>query len=91
MQGVEVAFNIIQPQSRVLGSKVGTAANNLMRVTLDETTSLPFMDQEDEYQFDITFYFSTNHSDTDAEDLVDNNATSNKIHVLKVKKKTLPS
>jgi len=84
MQGVEVAFNIIQQQSRVFGSKVGTA-NDLMRVTLDQTTSLPFIDQEKEYRLDLAFYFSTKRSDTDAEDLVDNNATSSRIHVVKVK------
>jgi len=55
-----------------------------MRVTLDKTTSLPFKDQEDPYQLDITFYFSPTPSVTDAEVLVDNNTTSNKIHVVKV-------
>jgi len=79
-----VAFDIFQPESRIFGSKVG-AANDLMRVSLDQTTSLPFKDQEDEYQLDITFYFSENTSVTDAEVLVDNNARSNKIHVVKVK------
>jgi hypothetical protein len=84
-QGVEVAFDIVQPESRIFGSEVGISANNLMRVTLDQTTSLPFKDQEDPYRLDITFYFSATSLVTDAEVLVDNNATSNKIHVVKVK------
>ena len=84
MQGVEIAFDIVQPESRIFGSKVGTA-NDLMRVSLDQSTSLPFKDQDDEYQLDITFYFSEKTSNTDAEVLVDSNATSSKIHVVKVK------
>lgn len=84
LQGVEISFDIIQPESRIFGSKVGTS-NGLMRVTLDQMSSLPFKDQEEEYQLDITFYFSASASSTDAEVLVDNNEKSNKIHVLKVK------
>jgi hypothetical protein len=89
LQGVEVAFDIVQPESRIFGSKVG-AANDLMRVSLDQMTSLPFKDQEDEYRLDITFYFSATASVTDVEVLVDNderkisNNKSNKIHVIKV-------
>ncbi|KAJ3505379.1 hypothetical protein NLJ89_g7451 [Agrocybe chaxingu] len=84
MQGVEVGFDIIQPESRIFGSKVGSA-NDLMRVTLDQSSSLPFKDQEDDYQLDITFYFSSGSID-DAEVLVDNNARSSKIHVVKTEK-----
>ncbi|KAF8636249.1 hypothetical protein AX16_011019 [Volvariella volvacea WC 439] len=83
-QGVEIGFDIVQPESRIFGSKAGTR-NDLMRVTLDQTTSLPFKDQEDEYQLDITFYFSAT-AVKDAEVLVDNNARSNKIHVVKTEK-----
>jgi hypothetical protein len=84
LQGVEIAFDIVQPESRIFGSKVG-AANDFMRVSLDQMTSLPFKDQDDEYQLDITFYFSATASVSDAELLVDNNERSNKIHVIKVK------
>lgn len=55
-----------------------------MQVTLDRTTSLPFKDQKEAYELEITFYFSATPSVTDAEVLVDNNSTSNKIHVVKV-------
>ena len=83
LQGVEMTFDIVQPESRIFGSKVG-AANDLMRVSLDQMTSLPFKDQETEYRLDITFYFSATASVSDAEALVDNNKKSNKIHVIKV-------
>ncbi|TFK34499.1 hypothetical protein BDQ12DRAFT_689696 [Crucibulum laeve] len=85
VQGLDVAFDIVSPQSRIFGSKPGTA-NDQMKITLDGTDSLPFTVQKFEYQLDFTFYYSTK-SVRDAEELVDNDAKSSKINVLRTEKR----
>jgi len=82
LQGLEVAYDIVTQDSRIFGSVEGVV-NEQMKITLDQSTSLPLMAQEDEFALDFTFYYSVKPV-KDAEQLVDDQAVCNKIHVVKV-------
>ncbi|RDB23890.1 hypothetical protein Hypma_008898 [Hypsizygus marmoreus] len=84
-QGLEVAYDIVTPDSRIFGATPGSI-NEQMKSTIDQSTSLPMISQEDEYRLDYTFYYSTK-AVKDAEELADKQAFSSKIHVVKAAKR----
>jgi len=83
LQGLEVSYDIVIEDSRVFGSAPGTA-NQQMKITLDQSTSLPLIAQEDDYKLGFTFYYSATQSMRNAEKLVHDNALCSKVHVVKV-------
>ncbi|KAF9462371.1 hypothetical protein BDZ94DRAFT_1165856 [Collybia nuda] len=84
MQALEVSFDIVVPDARIFGSSFGKN-NDLMKITLDNTSSLPFKEQEDAYDLEFKFYYSKAEK-KNAENLVDNQELSTRIHPLRTEK-----
>ncbi|KAG5643877.1 hypothetical protein DXG03_009507 [Asterophora parasitica] len=83
-QGVAVSYDFFVKNTRIFGSEA-TTPNDQMKITLDKATSLPLLAQEDEYDLEFEFYYST-QAVKNAEVLRQQKAYCSKIHVVKAAK-----
>ncbi|KAF8074657.1 hypothetical protein FPV67DRAFT_1474403 [Lyophyllum atratum] len=83
-QGCAVSYDFFVRNTRVFGSEP-SSVNEQMKVTLDKATSLPLVAQDDDYELEFAFYYSTTPVKS-AEVLATNKSFSSKVHVVQAAK-----